>query len=340
MGGTIMSFFGTGATRFLSRAMPDWLLALVLGRPMARALVFDDAQTLSRKRGTFHAPKTWLTGKADMPPKRGKRFVDVMLPQDRLLRRDVKLPKTPARALAKAVALDMLRKTPFKPDQTYSILTDVRKDPTGVNVTQWVARRDDIDGLRNRLAQAGLIVRQVLVAGSSADAPLADFSAEVYPMGRVWRSLNALAVVLALGAGAWIWVQPTLAVQEARRAQEAEVQRLTEQALALRESMKEQSTGATERAAFLERMTRRTPVVATLRAATVMMPDDVWLTDMAFDRARVTLRGSTAGSAAQMLLDLPRNRLLLNPQLAGPVSQTSDGRERFDIVFQTLQGRP
>ena len=336
MGGKTFSVFGTGATRFLSSAVPDWLSALVFGRPMARALKFQNADALSKKGGAFYAPMAWLKDGATIPEKRGKRFVDVMLPQARLLKREVKLPKTPRRALGNAVALDMLRKTPFRTDQTYSILTDIRTEGTGTSVTQWVARRDDIDGLRKRLAQAGLVVRQVLVADATAE-PLADFSAEVYPMGRLWRGVNVIAVLAALAAGAWIWAQPALQVQDALKAQEAELQRLTAEALALRSNMQEQSTEATERTAFLERMTRRTPIVATIRAATVMMPDDVWLTDMAIDRARVTLRGSTSGSAAQMLLDLPRNRLLLNPQLAGPVSQTSDGRERFDIVFQTVQ---
>lgn len=338
MGGNRFSIFGTGAARFLSSAMPDWLLALVFGRPMARALMFGKADALTKKGGRLLAPMDWLKNGADVPEKRGKRFVDVMLPQGQLLKREVKLPKTPRRALGKAVALDMLRKTPFRTDQTFSILTDIRTEATGVSVTQWVARRDDIDGLRQRLARAGLIVRQVLVADIAAE-PLADFCADVYPMGRVWRAVNVAAVLIAICAGAWMWAQPALVVQDARRAQDAEVERLTAEALTLRNSMQAQSTQASERTAFLDRMTRRTPVVATLRAATVMMPDDVWLTDMAFDRARVTLRGTTSGSAAQMLLDLPRNRLLLNPQLAGPVSQTADGRERFDIVFQTVQGR-
>lgn len=336
MGGNIVSLFGAGAVRFVSGAVPDWLAALVFGRPVARALVFSNTDTLAKKGGMLQAPSAWLKDGANIQKSGRKRYVDVMLPRARLLKREVKLPKTPRRALANAVALDMLRKTPFRTDQTYSILTDMRKEATGVSVTQWVARRDDIEGLRARLAQAGLIVRRVLVADVAAE-PLADFSAAAYPMGRVWRFANIAAVLAMIAAGVWMWLHPALAVQEARIAQEAELQRLTAEALSLRQSMQAQSSEETERSAFLERMTRRTPMVATIRAATVMMPDEVWLTDMAIDRTRVTLRGSTSGSAAQMLLDLPRNRLLLDPQLAGPVSQTSDGRERFDIVFQTVQ---
>lgn len=333
------SLVGAGATRFMSNIMPDWLLAMVCGRPMARVLEFGPTETLTRKGRRLIAPAKWLMPGSDVPAKRGKRYVDVELPQRQLLKRDVKLPKTPRRTLRRVVMLDMLRKTPFKPDQTYSILTDVRSDTVHTTMTHWVARRNDIDALRTRLAQAGLMVRRVNIADIRAE-PLADFSAQTYPAGRLWRLANVVAVILALAAGAWLWIQPVWKIQEARIAQEAELQRLTSEAVALRESMKSQSSEETERTAFLDRMTRRTPAVTILRAATVMMPDEVWLTDMAFDRARVTLRGSTSGSAAQMLLDLPRNRLLRNPQLAGPVSQTSDGRERFDIIFQTPQGQP
>ena len=327
---------GTGV---LSDALPDWLGALLLGRPMARSLTFDAVDTLTRKKGRLTAPVAWLKTGADVPARKGKRHVDVILPDAQLLKRAVKLPKTPRRMLGRAVTLDMLRRTPFKADQTYSVLSDIQQDGANTTLTQWIARRDDIDTLRSRLAKAGLVVRRVSVAGAKA-GPLADFSAQIYPAGRIWRAINAVAVLVALMAGAWIWAEPALRAQEARVAQEAEVQRLTAEALALRQGMQAQSTEASERTAFLNRMTRRTPMASTLRAATVMMPDDVWLTDLAFDRARVTLRGSTAGSAAQMLLDLPRNRLLRNPQLAGPVSQTRDGRERFDIVFQTPQGQP
>lgn len=339
MGGSKSFLMGTGAVRFLSDAMPDWLSALILGQPMARALSFGPVDTLTRRKGSYTAPLAWLKAGADVPQKRGKRFVDVVLPKGQLLGRAVKLPKAPRRMLNRAVTLDMLRRTPFKPDQVYSLLTDVQTDAAGTTLTHWIARRDDIDGLRARLATAGLLVRRVRV-DDTPGAPLADFSAEVYPAGRLWRRLNAVALLALVAVGGWMWTQPALEVQKARRAQEAELQRLTTEALALRQSMQVQSSEATERTAFLDRMTRRTPVVATLRAATVMLPDDVWLTDMAFDRTRVTVRGSTAGSAAQMLLDLPRNRLLRNPQLAGPVSQTSDGRERFDIVFETPQGQP
>ena len=264
-------------------------------------------------------------------------MVEAYLPRDRLLKRIVRLPRTPRRMLARAVSLDMLRRTPFKTDQTYSILSDIKSDASGTELTQWVARRDEIGALRDRLAVAGLKTRRVLVADAPS-VPLADFSAQVYPAGRVWRALNALALLIVLGALAWYWAEPALRAQDARRAQEAELQRLTEEALNLRQSIQAQSTEESERTAFLARMTRRTTMVTTLRAATVLLPDTVWVTEMAIDRNRTVIRGSAAGSAAQMLLDLPRNRQLLNPQLAGPVSRTADGRERFEIVFETTHG--
>lgn len=320
----------------MSDALPDWLAALLFGRPMARGLSFGSVDAVKRQKGRFVVPNTWLKTDAEISQYKGSHYVDIILPDERLLKRAVKLPKTPRRMLERAVTLDMLRRTPFTPEQTYSVLSEVRTNAGNTTLIQWIARRDDIDGLRARLAQAGLMVRRVLVD----DAILADFGKEIYPAGRLWRGLNVLAILTMLGAGAWMWAEPAFKAQEARRAQEAELQQLTTEALALRQRIQAQSSEMSERTAFLNRMTRRTPFASTLRAATVMLPDEVWLTDLGFDRVRVTVRGSTAGSAAQMLLDLPRNRLLRSPQLAGPVSQTRDGRERFDIVFQTPQGQP
>ncbi|WP_299695267.1 PilN domain-containing protein [uncultured Tateyamaria sp.] len=337
MSRTKTSNIGTGPVRLLSKAVPDWLAALFLGRPRARALSFDDVETLTRRHGRHIAPWGWLDPKTELPKKIGRGFVDVALPANRVLKREVHLPRTPGRMIERAVTLDMLRRTPFKADQTYAALSDIEIDSAGTRLTHWVARRDDIDRLRTRLAAAGLKTRRVTVEGVPA-APLVDFTPQTYPSGRRWRALNAVALVALLGAGVWIWAEPTLRAQDALRAQTEELQRLTETALTLRQSIEAQGTEQGERTAFMQRMTRRTPMVTMLRTATVILPDTVWITDMAIDRNRVVVRGSTAGSAAQMLLDLPDNRLLLNPQLAGPVSQTTDGRERFEIVFQTPHG--
>lgn len=334
------SFFsGAGAIRFLSDALPDWLSSLFLGQPMARALSFGSVEALTRTRDGLVAPEAWLKTGANIPHRKGRQFVDLILPDAQLLKREVKLPKTPRRMLQRVVTLDMLRRTPFKSDQTYTLLSEVRTNGAQTTLSQWIARRDDIDTLRKRLSQAGLMVRRVRVT-TAPQTPLADFTSDIYRAGRLWRSLNAISVLIGLAAGGWIWAAPALELQKTRIDLEAEVQTLTAEAFALRQGMQAQSADASDRAAFLDRMTVRTPVVSTLRAVTVIMPDDVWLTDIAFDRTRVTLRGSTSGSAAQMLLDLPRNRLLRDAQFAGPVSQTGDGRERFDIVFETHRAQP
>ncbi|MEL7092556.1 MAG: PilN domain-containing protein [Pseudomonadota bacterium] len=317
--------------------VPDLPAAVLLGRPTARRLRFGDVDRLKRVKGVLTAPSAWLKPDGPAPTKTRKRTVDVLLPQDQLLKRAVKLPKTPRRVLAKAVSLDMVRRTPFKPGETYTVLSDVHTSAEGTTASHWIARRDDVDALRARLAGAGIRVRRILIEDGPKE-PLADFSAQIYPAGKLWRGVNLLAVLVALAAGGWIWAQPALVAQEARIAQETELQSLTAQALQLRRTIEAQGSSESERSAFLARMTRRTPMATTLRAATVVLPDYVWLTDMAIDRNRVVVRGSTAGSAAQMLLDLPDNRLLRNPQLAGPVSQTNDGRERFEIVFQTPFG--
>ena len=164
---------------------------------MARALTFGPVDAVTRRKGTLVAPAAWLKPDAVIKAKKRKRHVDVILPDTQMLKRDVKLPKTPRRMLERAVTLDMLRRTPFKADQTYFMLANVQTDATRTALTQWIARRDDIDGLRDRLAQAGLLVRRVRVAGAPA-LPLADFSGSVYPMGRVWRGVNALAVLAVL----------------------------------------------------------------------------------------------------------------------------------------------
>ena len=316
------------------RYVPNWVQALFFGRPSASEMSFSaDVTEMRRQKGGVQAPMAWLDG-GELPKGRG-RIVDLVLPASRLLRRQVTLPPTTSfRSIESAVALDMRRKTPFSVGETFDAISDVDQSEDGVRLSHWVARRDDMDALRARLAAGGYKVRRILVEGVDAP-PLADFSASVYPMGRVWRGLNVLALLTLLGAGGWLWLEPVLAVQRAREAQEAEVATLTARAVSLRQALDTQTATSAERASFVERMTGRTPLSANLRAATLVFPDSVWLTDFTFSRTQVSVRGTVDGSAAQMLLDLPANRLLLAPALTGPVTQGPRGADRFEIAFQT-----
>lgn len=320
--------------RAVSTVTPDWAQALLFGRPMARPLRFGDVDVLTQESRKIIAPSAWADTDVDVPRVRKRRFVDVELPQSKVLRREVRLPKTPRRSLKNAVVLDMMRKTPFRPEQTVSVISDVTRNADGVALTHWVARKTDLENLKDRLRHGGLLTRRIHVAGVSSE-PLADFGAQTYPLGRAWRWVNSVALVVAIVAGAWIWAKPVLALRDARILQEAERDRLTAAAVQLRREIEGQGEATSGRAAFLDRFTQRPLVLTTLQEATTTLPESVWLSDLSFERHRVTASGSTRGSAAQMLLDLPRNRLLLRPQLAGQVSQTEDGRERFDIVFQT-----
>lgn len=337
MNGSLTAQAGALARRAFSNVVPKWVQALLFGRPLARRLSFGNIPSVTRHAWNIIVPSAWAQRGVVLPPASGRRLVDVDLPQTSVLRREVRLPPTPSRTLRNAVLLDMMHKTPFRPDQTCSVLSDFQTSSEGVSVTQWVARRDDLEELRSRLRAAGFVVCRLRIADVASE-PLEDVSQQAFPMGRVWRSVNAVALAVIVGVGLWTWAQPVLSVREARITQEAERDRLIEQAIDLRDQIEHLRAAGSERTAFLDRMTQRVPVIEILRAATEMLPDDVWLTDLAFERSRVSLRGSTQGSAAQMLLDLPKTPVLLNPQLAGPVSQTSDGRTRFDLVFQAPQG--
>lgn len=335
MAGSRASFHYFAVDRALSEILPDWFRAMFLGQPRAQVLSFDDTATELRKTSDgWVAPFSWLASAPENGKATQERVVDVVVPSQMILGRALKFPKKSARHLDRVVGFDTLQKTPFKPDQIHSVCDITGRDPAQIHVQQWIARKSDIEALAQNLATHGLRPRRFIIDGFSGPAML-DLSRDVAPLGGMWRTFNLIAACAILGALICLWALPVWSAYQARQAQEAELKTLTAQAVALRQDVDGLRRGASERAAFLDIMMQRQTMVALLREATALLPDSVWITDFTFEADRLILRGSVKGSAAQLVLDLPDNNVLKTPRLTGPVSQMGDGRERFDLVFDT-----
>ncbi|MDA8747766.1 PilN domain-containing protein [Litoreibacter sp.] len=226
----------------------------------------------------------------------------------------------------------MIQKTPFKPGEIYSTNQIQANEGPGSNVTQWIARRDHVDAIRSRLAGLGFHVRRVNVA-NIATAPLADFSAEIAPNNKIWRRINGLLLVGIIATiSAWQLIPSWNAFQMLKQ-QETGNAALSNQAVALRQQFDGMQDSASMRSDFITRVTSSQTISSLLRDLTVILPDTVWLTDISIQTGRVIIRGSISGSAAELVLSLTRDGQFIAPRLTGPVSQTADGRERFDMTL-------
>jgi Tfp pilus assembly protein PilN len=317
----------------ISSAVPAWLKTMFLGQPTARPLYFKRGlDSLETSRGDIQAPFALLKGDVVGLQPVPRKNVDIYLPETVLLKRDITVPTASLAKIDSIVALDTVQKTPFKPHEIFSTIKIVERSKTGAKVVQWIARKDTIDAIVAQLKALGLSVRQIHVEEQQTSA-LADFSSEIAPRAKSIRRLNGLVVFVGgLLLAGWA-IAPTWFAAQALEKQASYTSALSERAVALRNELEDLQGGATEHAAFIARVSRRQTVSHILRELTVALPDTVWLTDVSIQNGRIIVRGSTSGSAAELVLSLTEDRRFISPRLTGPVSQTADRRERFDMTF-------
>lgn len=323
-----------------SSVIPDWVKTIFLAHPAAQKSEFS-TETSAPQYGsnTVTLPASWLTADPDPQDVRRVRNVDIVLPQSLTLHRKIVLPANSIGKLDKVIALDTVQKTPFKPADIYSLFLAGETSAGKVAVDQWIVRRDLITTLRDRFEKAGLRIRRIDVEGNTGK-PLADFSSAIAPRASIWRWFNFGMVFVTLALLASLWAQPAWKDYSSLAQKTEELKDLKQDALALRTDVEALKETAAEKAEFLDRVVHRPLFLETLRAVTVALPDEVWITDLLFQRDKIVLRGSSRASAAQLVLDLTQTPEFGNPRLTGPVSQTSDGQERFDITLDPLGRAP
>ena len=231
--------------------------------------------------------------------------------------------------------LDLLRRTPFTLQYVYwTLAPDAAREAD--MLTQWVAKRTDIAAFRSMLATHGFRVRRFLVGRGPQSAVLADFTAEIAPRAKLLRWVNlgaACAMILALLS---VWLQPAWQAQAETASQTLVLNTLRDQAVALRSEIEARKQIDADRAAFVDSFVQRTRVVDAMRHLSVALPDDVWASDLLVASDGITLNGETSQSAADLVLALTDANLSFVPALTGPVSRTSEGKERFGIIFRPI----
>ncbi|SFI65463.1 PilN domain-containing protein [Jannaschia pohangensis] len=306
---------------------------MFLGLVSARPLIFDvDAESLNKVGRSVQVPRALITDRVNgLKPLKRPIIVDAMIPADHLLERRINVPNTKSTDFPKLATLDLARKTPFGSNDVNWTLSEPERTGDRVILTQWVARRSDVAGLRERLHRLGLVVRQVRLIDHAKALPLADYTKEI-DNGRVWRVLNSGLATIALAAMVGIWAWPGLVASRDLEALEAELTTLRGDAVAARQRVEGLRAEEVERVAYLAAVNAGPQLSGLLRDLTIALPDGTYLTDMNITPVRTTLTGETDTSAADIVLRLSQNDAFGNPRTSGPVQRTGLG-ERFQIVF-------
>ena len=242
---------------------PAWMDEMFFGQPIAGQITLEDA---------LNSPNA--------NDAKRKRVVDVILPESFLLSRTLLSPPR-ARANWQSFAkLDLIRQTPFKPDQVYWALTQNEKS-TDVELIQWIAKRTEVETAAKRLEARGLVPRRFLFRTEHSLEVLTDQLGENSTWRRRLVALNMLLIGVFVFSSTFAWLSLAWEAKAQADILELEVQDLQQQALSLRSDL-----------------------------------DSVREID---------------GSAADLVLLISEKTSRWSPGLAGAVSRTPDGKERFEI---------
>lgn len=279
-----------------------------------------------------------LLERAAEDDEQGPPPVWLLLPASEVLLRRLQFPRAAMDNLARVLAYEMDRQTPFKADQVHF---DYRIDPETwgerqIGVDLVVATRASVERALRQAQQLSLPLAGIACLDPHDDGS-ARMDVNLLPVERRARRdhsrlrINAI-LLAALLLGLFMVMQQSL--QRREQALEALQQRVhavrleAQQVAELRSALEEAVQGAN----FLsDRRAERPPLTLVLAELTRTLPDDTWLEQLSYSGGRVTLQGH-AGEATRLIELLQTAKTLRSPGFSqGVLIDSRTNRERFAI---------
>ncbi len=262
------------------------------------------------------------------------------------LLRIFKLPAATQENLAKVVAFEMDRQTPFNADQVYYDATVVEKlvNSNQIKVELALVLRSSLDEMLQELFDWGLRPNIVDMAPAGEE----DFSKPSYNLlPEASRSKQrdlpklfniTLSVVLGLLL-ILILVIPIWANKTYLNDLEFEVSKISKVANRV-QSMKKQADTQLKELGFLLEKKRSDPVMMeTLEELTKLIPDNSWLTNFDYKNKRLKIQGQSP-TASLLIETIETSPLFQNTNFVSPVTQDRRTKlERFQIVTEVVNKR-
>lgn len=268
------------------------------------------------------------------------------LSSEGVLRRRLLLPEAARDNLRQIGAYEMDRQTPFRTDQVYYDLREVRgAAPVGRIAAELIAApRTLVDAKLEHLRNAGIAIDAVDLYDGDARLGVNLLPPEMArahrdPRRRLNLALAAAAIMLLLLClGQWLHNR-----QDALASMQSQVDdmRGDAQKIATLRKQLEDSSGA---AGFLaHRKTDSVAVVDVLQDLTARIPDDTWLERFTIDSSgRVGIQGQSA-KAAPLIDTLQNSKLITGANFQGVIQRDpATNKERFymDAQLRTPNAKP
>jgi general secretion pathway protein L len=247
------------------------------------------------------------------------------------------LPLAAQANLAQVVEFEFERFSPFRRDSVYFshriAARDVENGRLDIELT--VVQRNAADELRRQAERNGLRIIGIDVGDRPLPLPSEATSGEYQPIGRRFaplavRTLLGLAGLLAVGLVVVPYFRNNAMIGELS-GEVAQAKREADASAKLQDAI---DSEIHDQSFVVDRKQGGPTVTALIASLTHILPDDVWLTELAINGDSVQLSG-LAGSATAVLGLLDQSPILVNAAFRSSVTQDAQlGRERFDITAQ------
>ena len=261
------------------------------------------------------------TDLAELPRKTGRTAVLRLSEQD-VLGKTVTLPLAAERELEQVLGFEMDRETPFKAEEIYwnHQIDGVDRQNARLSVRLVLLPKANLAPLLTALGQFGIRPRRAEIAdGPDAGAylPLEGDGGRTHRASHrlIW-SVAVCCAILGVAAVVTPFVRQGHAL--ASLDQQIAVGRT---AAAEADSLRQEIDRLTGSADFVEsERDKAGRPLAVLAAATRVLPDDTYLTEMELQKRKVTLTGRSA-AAARLIGPLAADGSFRNPGFAAPVTR-------------------
>ncbi len=339
--------FGTDAAVLWEPRLVNGTLGF--GESARIPLAGDPAATLQAGRAAIDALPRRAYGGAVAAAK-----VVIALPPGQVLRKRLTLPAAVEQDLHQALAYDLDRHTPFKPDELYFDAAVVSRDSQRKEIgVDWAAAlKSAVDHARRQAENWGAVVVAVTpdVPGSTGPAMTAASKLNLLPQAtrqdeawwrrwQLWAPLAALGVAALIAVLLPIWQKRDYAISLSRIAEQARAQ--ADAASALRQKLE---TMVDDYNYVLGRKYAFPSAVQIVDDVTKVMPDDTWLTQFELKNQtkgkdlhrEMLLRGESA-NAGRLVTLLEDTKLFTDAAPRSPTTKIQPGPgEIFDLGAQLV----
>lgn len=269
-----------------------------------------------------------------------RRVVEISIPPEACLTREITLPKAAVPRASAAIALQLRQTLPGGGKGL--VWRSTRKAATNETVTYLacILKQKQVDALVAALTASGAKVAGLRIKGSDG-APLWSGEARKDRMRRIGLIAAVAAAFLPAAVTTGLSNRDMAAIASELQVTKDRVESLKERLVA--EKVEEGDADA-KRLDILQavrsfnKQSWRLQILADLTRG---LPDSVWISELAIAEDQVSLAGFSAGEVSEVLMALQSIAWVSNAQLDGPVSvDASAGESRFQVSVSIKDADP